>query len=108
MKKSVDNPLQRWVYTDSGSFVLKCRENLALTVKMPVLENVDISLTRKDNLAFMSSAPIVNESQLILQNVIETEHGNAHQKWFIEENVGFIFAFAPKYDKVYGKYILLM
>lgn len=103
MKKNVENSLQRWVYTDTGSFVLKCRQNLALTVKIPPFENVDLSLTRKDNMDFLSSAPIVNESPLILQSLIETENGNANQKWFVEENVGLIFAFAPKYDKSYGK-----
>ena len=107
LKKSEDNPYQRWMYRSDGSIVLKCRQHLALTVKMAPLESLKSELSKsKENLSFLSelSGSIINESQIILQPLIETEYGSANQKWFIESTVGLIFAFAPTYDKTFGKF----
>ncbi len=109
MKRNENNPFQRWVYSKSGSILLKSQQNLALTVKLPSLENVDVNSMyhrNKENLAYLNnqnSDSIINNSQLILQNVISTEYGNVNQKWYIEDNVKSIFAFAPTYDRNYGE-----
>ena len=107
LKKSEENPYQRWMYRPDGSIVLKCRQHLALTVKITPLENLKSELSKsKENLSFLSelNGSLINESQIILQPLIETECGSANQKWFIEATVGLIFAFAPTYDKTFGKF----
>ncbi len=98
MKRNDDNPLQRWVYTNDGSILLKCRQTMALTVKVP-------SLDKQSSMGFLSNKnsefSIMNDAPLILQTLISTENGNANQKWFIEDQIGLIFAFAPTYDRVF-------
>lgn len=109
MKKNEDNPLQRWIYSKCGSILLKCQQNLALTVKLPSLKNVDVSSLyhrNKENTTYLNNkitSSLIQNSPLILQNLIDTEYGNVNQKWYIDDNIEFIFAFAPTYDRTYGK-----
>jgi len=95
MKRNDDNPLQRGVYTTDGSILLKCRQTLALTVRLP-------SLDAQPPTSFLTGrASLLNDAPLILQSLISGENGNANQKWFIEDQVGLIFAFAPTYDRAF-------
>jgi hypothetical protein len=108
MKKVDDNVNQRWIYKDSR-FISKARTNLALTVKLPQIESVDIDLNtleeEKENLLTgnqLYKKSINNEASIILQPLIDSDYGNAHQRWFMDEDIGFIYAFATQEEKNIG------
>ena len=113
MKKVDDNINQRWIYKLDGTFVSKSRPNMVLTVKLPLLENVDIDLNsiedEKDNSLLTGSQlykkSIHNEASIILQPLIDADYGNAHQKWHIDEAIGFIYAFATQEEKNIGLFL---
>ena len=109
MKKVDDNVNQRWIYKPDGTFVSKSRSNMVLTVKLPLIENVDIDLNlieeEKENTLTGSQLykkSINNEAAIILQPLIDSDYGNAHQKWHIDETIGFIYAFSAQEEKNIG------
>ena len=88
MKKNEENPNQRWTYVrSSNQIILKVRPSLALSVKVPQLDCVE-SLDLSSDSDLLANNPnlnktLLNEPPVILQPTIETDYGNAHQKWFI-------------------------
>ena len=100
MKKLDDDINQRWIFKDS-MFMSKARPNMVLTVKLPKIENVDIDLNtleeEKENLLTGNQAyqkSVHNEASLVLQTLVDADFGNAHQVWYMDEDIGFIYAFA--------------
>ncbi len=100
MKKSEENPNQRWIYArSSNQILLKVRPSLALSVKVPQLDCVE-TLDISSDSDFLANNPILNKTLLnepavILQPTVETDYGNAYQKWFIDETIGLIYPFLP-------------
>jgi hypothetical protein len=95
-KKSEENINQRWLLRPSGVFLLKGRNNMALTVKLPPIEvaNIDLIADDDEEKARKHNRPFYNETSIVIQPLVEVEHGNAHQRFFVDENTGFIYAFA--------------
>ncbi len=95
MKKNDDNINQRWILKSNGNFLLKGRSNMALTVKLPPIESSNIKLNSDDNDEESNSLEsIYSNASLVIQPLVDFENGNAHQIWFIDEEIGFIYAFA--------------
>ena len=105
MRKNEDNLNQRWVFKSNGTITSKTRPNLVLTVKLPSLESADIDLTDKPEELEQKTKSILGESSIILQPYIDSENGNAHQKWSVDEKIGFIKAFATEKLNI-GKLLL--
>ena len=99
MRKNEDNPNQRWTFRSNGSIALKVRPSLVLTVRMPALENTNIEININEEEAWYSlMRSLMDEASVILQPAIETDYGNSHQKWYVDEQIGFIYSFAALND----------
>lgn len=106
MRKSEDNINQRWLLKENGVFLLKGRANMALTVKLPAIESVETDLNADEeeddddqDVQVGSSrrkkkASIYSNFSLVLQQLVDFENGNAHQRFFVDDVIGFIYAFA--------------
>ena len=111
MRKSEENINQRWIFKPNGAIVSKTRPNLALTVKLPALENIDVDLNeRLDDLdpkaqEALRRETIMSQCSITLQQFIDVENGNAHQKWRMDESIGFIYAFAADSRNI-GEYFV--
>lgn len=100
MKKNDDNVNQKWTYkAEQGLIVAKARSQLCLTVRLPALENLSIDLTDKQVLNKLNTNSIYNQATIVLQPIIDAVYGNAHQRWYIDEHIGFIYAFASSNEK---------
>jgi hypothetical protein len=98
-KKSDDNINQRWIYrSDDGLILSKARLNFALTIKMPpLIETAETTTTQLngdagDSLEEKTAPSILTNSLITIQPLVDFEHGNAHQKWLLDE-FGFVYAF---------------
>ena len=101
-KKSEDNINQRWLLKPNGVFLLKGRANMALTVKLPPIESAKIDLLAHDEEEEQEQEQaekrrlqsIYANAAIVLQPLVDFENGNAHQKFYVDEKIGFIYAFA--------------
>lgn len=103
-KKNEDNINQRWIYNEeNGCIFSKARSNLCLTVKLPSLEssNFNINEPQEDQINDNETS-ILNQSAITIQTFVNFENGNSHQKWYIDESLGFIYAFATSQQKNTG------
>lgn len=100
MKKNEDNINQRWIYRSDGTFACKARSSFVLTVKIPPIENSDIDINLFETDPKYMQKSIIKGSQITLQPFIDFENGNAHQKWMIDEEIGFIYAFATNTENI--------
>lgn len=100
MKKSEDNINQRWIYRQDGTIACKAKSTLVLTVKIPPIENsnIDINLFETDP-KYMEKS-ILKGAQISVQQFVDFENGNANQKWLIDEEIGFIYAFATNPENI--------
>ena len=105
VRKSDDSVNQRWHYKPNGIIISKARSNMVLTVKLASIEEADIELNLKeedDDKLINIKPPKKNlhaGASIILQPLIDTDFGNAHQRWFIDDSIGFIYAFATSEEK---------
>lgn len=107
MRKSEDNVNQRWIYKSNGVIFSRARPNLVLTARITALENAQIDINSIENQEDFFKRSIIQNSQITVQPLIDFENGNVHQKWFIDENIGFIYAFATSDEKNIGIILLL-
>ncbi|CAF0796043.1 unnamed protein product [Brachionus calyciflorus] len=100
MKRNEDNINQRWTYRPDGTIALKARSTLVLTVKLPPIETSDIDINLLDTDPYFMQKSIILGSQITVQQLIDFENGNSHQKWFIDEDIGFIYSFATSDENI--------
>ncbi|RNA38972.1 Doublecortin domain-containing 5 [Brachionus plicatilis] len=100
MKKNEDNINQRWIYRPDGTFACKARSTLVLTVKIPPIENNDIDINLLETDSNYMQKSIIKGSQITVQQLVDFENGNAHQKWMVDEEIGFIYAFATNTENI--------
>ena len=71
---------------------------MVLSVKHPSINDFDLEIFVKEidkNLILnQEKLCLYNESSINIQQLIETNKGNAHQLWRIDETIGFIYSFA--------------
>lgn len=94
MKRNDDNVNQRWIYKQNGAIISKARSNMALSIKLPFIDMVDIDLYTIESEEKRHIKRILNEASIVLQPYIESEFGNANQRWLIDDSIGFIYAFS--------------
>ena len=96
-KKNEENIYQKWIFKQNGIIFSKAKPNMVLSVKLPSLSNFNIDLNQKDdekfNLLINDNKSIYHETPLVILPFVETDYGNANQRWRIDEYIGFIYAF---------------
>ena len=110
-KKNDDNINQRWQLRTNGFITSKSRPNMVLSIKLVSFESVNSQhpLNKDAAAADEADAKVADaknsknnknnksihvESSIVLQPIIDGETGNAHQRWKVDEHIGFIYAFA--------------
>ncbi len=108
-KKSEENINQRWLLKPNGVFLLKGRNNMALTVKLPPIEmaNIDLIADDDEEKARKHYKPFYNETSIVIQPLVEVDNGNAHQRFYVDEHIGFIYAFATSDFLNIGEFYLI-
>lgn len=98
-RKNEDSVNQRWVYRPDDGLImsrLPSRSHMCLSVRLPVFESTGFDANQLPGESICNHGYFYDQAPVVVQPFIDYSNGNAQQRWRIDDETGFIYAFSSR------------